>query len=69
MGGFVGYSHQEIINTIPEHLRQFVEEQDASRYTPRDHAVWRYIMRQQVSHLKETAHPVYLEGLKKTGAF
>lgn len=56
-----------ILSDIPQHLRQFCEVQDYNRYTARDHAVWRFIMRRQVAHLKQFAHPVYLEGLVKTG--
>lgn len=53
---------------IPEHLQQFVAEQDYdSRYTPRDQAVWRYAMRQLVAQLRHSAHPVYFEGLARTG--
>jgi len=64
----MGFTHQEILKTIPEHLQQFVENQDyKSQYTAHDHAAWRYIMHQQVEHLSKVAHPVYLEGLKKTG--
>lgn len=64
----MGFTHKEILNTVPSHLRQFVEEQDyESQYTPQDHAVWRYILHQQVDHLSRAAHPKYLEGIKKTG--
>ena len=53
---------------IPAHLRQFIAEQDyAARYTPRDQAVWRYAMRQLVAQLRDIAHPVYFEGLARTG--
>jgi len=53
---------------IPEHLLRFVAEQDYElRYSPRDQAVWRYTMRQLVSQLRDTAHPVYFEGLARTG--
>lgn len=53
---------------IPDHLRQFVAEQDyQQRYTPRDQAVWRYVMHQLVDQLRDSAHPVYFEGLRKTG--
>lgn len=53
---------------IPEHLQQFVAEQDYdSRYTARDQAVWRYAMRQLVAQLRDSAHPVYFEGLARTG--
>lgn len=33
-------SQQEIIASLPVHLRQFVKVQDYNQYTPRDHAVW-----------------------------
>lgn len=61
------FSHQEIFTTIPLHLRQFVWEQNYDNYTPQQHAIWRFIMHQQVKHLGKTAHAVYLEGLRKTG--
>ena len=60
-------SQQTIIDSLPSHLRPFVAHQDASRYSPRDHAVWRFLMAELSSNLSETAHPVYLEGLKRTG--
>ncbi|MEP5764746.1 MAG: aromatic amino acid hydroxylase [Halieaceae bacterium] len=54
--------------TIPAHLHQFIAEQDYdTRYTPRDQAVWRYAMRQLVAQLRDTAHPVYFDGLARTG--
>lgn len=63
----MGFSQQEIKASIPKHLQQFVEEQDYSKYTAQEHAVWRFIMRQQMQHLSCFAHPVYGEGLRKTG--
>lgn len=60
-------SQEKILATIPVHLRQFVEHQDYARYTPQDHAVWRYIMRQHLTHLRKHAHPLYEEALAKTG--
>ena len=55
-------------NSIPEHLQQFVGEQDyQTRYTARDQAVWRYTMRQLTHQLDGIAHPVYFEGLAQTG--
>ena len=57
-----------MIEKIPQHLEQFVAEQDyEQRYTPRDQAVWRYAMRQLVNQLRHSAHPVYFEGLERTG--
>jgi phenylalanine-4-hydroxylase len=52
---------------IPDHLREFVVEQDQSHYQPIDHAVWRYILRQLKNFLSVNAHDSYLEGLEKTG--
>ena len=52
---------------LPNHLKQFIVDQDWNRYTPIDHAVWRYIMRQAVRILKANAHRVYFEGLLNTG--
>ena len=52
---------------IPKHLHKYIVEQDYSRYTPEDQAVWRFIMRQLKNFLGQHAHPAYLDGLKKTG--
>lgn len=52
---------------VPLHLRRYVVEQNYARYTPEDHAVWRFIMRQLIIFLSKHAHPCYLEGLKRTG--
>lgn len=57
----------EIVASLPAHLRPFVQLQDYDQYTPRDQAVWRFIMRQLTRRLRDTAHPVYLEGLARTG--
>ncbi|USG68127.1 aromatic amino acid hydroxylase [Brevibacillus ruminantium] len=52
---------------LPIHLREFVVEQDYEKYTPIDHAVWRYVMRQNHHYLGKTAHQAYLEGLRLSG--
>jgi phenylalanine-4-hydroxylase len=57
----------KIVSKLPKHLRRYIVDQDYSRYTPIDQAVWRYIMRRLTNFLSETAHPCYLDGLKKTG--
>ncbi len=54
-------------NDLPKHLQRYVVDQDYSRYTPIDQAVWRHIMRQLKSFLSTHAHPCYVDGLKKTG--
>lgn len=60
-------TQEEIVASLPSHLRPFVQLQDYDQYTPRDQAVWRFIMRQLTQRLRDTAHPVYLEGLVRTG--
>jgi len=57
----------EIIDRLPKHLLNFVVEQPYDDYTAQDHAIWRYVMRQNVRYLGQVAHASYLEGLKKTG--
>src|SRR5690606_21097297 len=60
-------SQDDVIRSIPSYLRQFVVRQHYDRYTPQDHAVWRYVMRRNVDFLGQHAHPAYLDGLRKTG--
>jgi len=57
----------EVLEKLPHHLMSLVIEQPYNDYTARDHAVWRYVMRQNVRFLSKVAHGSYLEGLKKTG--
>jgi phenylalanine-4-hydroxylase len=57
----------EILAKLPHHLMQLVIDQPYNDYTSQDHAVWRYVMRQNVRYLSKVAHGSYLEGLKKTG--
>ena len=52
---------------LPPHLRKFVVNQNYSKYTPIDQAVWRFILRQLKNFLSDSAHESYLEGLEKTG--
>lgn len=54
-------------NKIPSHLRKYVVDQNYSRYTAEDQAVWRYIMRQLKNYLSVHAHECYVDGLSKTG--
>ncbi|MGE5424386.1 MAG: aromatic amino acid hydroxylase, partial [Syntrophothermus sp.] len=57
----------EILEKLPKYLLNLVIDQPYNDYTTRDHALWRYVMRQNVRYLKNVAHPSYLEGLTKTG--
>ncbi|MGG2018391.1 aromatic amino acid hydroxylase [Bacillus sp. S10(2024)] len=52
---------------IPSHLKPYVSKQHYDQYTPVDHAVWRYIMRQNHNFLKDVAHPAYVNGLQSSG--
>lgn len=52
---------------LPSHLRQFIVDQKYDEYTPVDHAVWRFIMRQNVQYLEEHAQRAYMKGLLGTG--
>jgi phenylalanine-4-hydroxylase len=58
---------ERAIAGLPPHLRRFVVQQDHAAYTPRDHAVWRHILRRLTAHLRDRAHPRYLAGLEATG--
>ena len=56
-----------IIDRLPRHLKQYIVEQHYTRYTAVDHAVWRYVMRQNYRYLKNVAYYPYIPGLKKAG--
>lgn len=57
------------VDRLPQHLKQYIDQQNYDQYTQRDHAVWRYILRQNVSYFanKGYAVPEYANGLKLTG--
>ena len=61
------HSEKSILDKIPQHLKPFIIDQHYEKYTAKDQAVWRYVMRNNVHYLKEVAHESYTEGLKKTG--
>jgi phenylalanine-4-hydroxylase len=58
---------ERAIDALPHHLRRFVVGQDYDAYTPRDHAVWRHVLRRLTAFLAARAHPNYLGGLAATG--
>jgi phenylalanine-4-hydroxylase len=64
--GGISFSNAAVAAT-PKHLLQFAVDQRYDDYTPVDHAVWRFIMRQNIFFLKEYAHKVYFQGLLNTG--
>lgn len=55
------------VAALPAHLKQFIIDQKYEHYTPVDQAVWRYVMRQNYSYLKNVAYYPYIPGLKKAG--
>lgn len=57
----------EVLEKLPKHLLDLVIEQPYNEYTAQDHALWRYVMRQNVKYLSKVAHGSYTDGLKKTG--
>lgn len=57
----------EVLDRLPKHLMDLVIDQPYNEYTAEDHAVWRYVMRQNVRYLSKVAHGSYLNGLKATG--
>jgi phenylalanine-4-hydroxylase len=55
------------VAALPKHLKQYIVDQHYGHYTPVDHAVWRYVMRQNYSYLKDVAYYPYIPGLEKAG--
>ncbi len=66
MSTFFDYKNAQVAN-LPLHLRKYIVPQVYEKYTPVDHAVWRYVMRQNYSYLKNVAYYPYIPGLKKAG--
>ena len=60
-------SQSDVIKSLPSHLQPFVARQDYDKYTPRDHAIWRFLLHQLKFSLKDSAHPTYFDGLERTG--
>ncbi|MEO5912111.1 MAG: aromatic amino acid hydroxylase [Pelobium sp.] len=55
------------VKNLPQHLQQYIVAQHYERYTPVDHAIWRYVMRQNYSYLKDVAYYPYIKGLSRAG--
>jgi phenylalanine-4-hydroxylase len=56
-----------LIDRLPPHLKQFIKPQDYADYSPINQAVWRFVMRKNVSYLSSVAHESYSKGLELTG--
>ncbi|MGG3564963.1 aromatic amino acid hydroxylase [Neobacillus rhizosphaerae] len=52
---------------IPANLLPYISKQYYHCYTPIEHAVWRFVMKQNHYFLKEIAHPAYVNGLRDSG--
>jgi phenylalanine-4-hydroxylase len=63
----VPFESNPLLERLPAHLKQFIKPQEYSNYTPINQAVWRYVMRKNVSYLSKVAHESYINGLEKTG--
>lgn len=66
MSAFNDFGNPQVA-ALPGHLKQFIVNQRYEHYTPIDHAVWRYVMRQNYSYLKDVAYYPYIPGLQKAG--
>lgn len=66
MKAFQDFNNEQV-KRLPEHLRKYIVDQEYEHYTPVDHALWRYVMRQNYRFLKDAAYYPYIPGLKKAG--
>jgi phenylalanine-4-hydroxylase len=66
MNDFNDFNNPQVAR-LPRHLKQFIVEQHYEKYTSIDNAVWRYVMRQNYSYLKDVAYYPYIPGLHKAG--
>ncbi|MCJ8208743.1 aromatic amino acid hydroxylase [Mucilaginibacter sp. RS28] len=66
MGDFRDFNNPQVA-ALPRHLKQYIIEQHYEHYTPVDHAIWRYVMRQNYAYLKDVAYYPYIPGLQKAG--
>ncbi|WCT13555.1 aromatic amino acid hydroxylase [Mucilaginibacter jinjuensis] len=66
MSDFNDFNNPQVAK-LPRHLKQFIVDQHYEHYTPVDHAVWRYVMRQNYAYLKDVAYYPYIPGLQKAG--
>lgn len=66
MSQFNDFNNAQVAK-LPQHLKQFIVAQNYEKYTPIDQAVWRYVMRQNYSYLKNVAYYPYIKGLQRAG--
>lgn len=56
-----------LIDRLPPHLKQFIKPQNYEDYSAINQAVWRFVMRKNISYLSKVAHNSYLKGIEMTG--
>ena len=56
-----------LIERLPPHLKQFIKPQNYDEYSAINQAVWRFVMRKNISYLSKVAHHSYTKGLDLTG--
>src|SRR3569833_1051083 len=66
MSRFNDFNNPQVA-ALPSHLNLFLVDQHYEHYTPIDHAVWRYVKRQNKSYLIDVAHYQFIPGLEKAG--
>jgi len=54
-------------DSLPAYLKRYVVAQNYERYTPTEHATWRYIMRRARDFFSRHAVSSYAEGISQTG--
>jgi len=62
MSNFHDFNNPQVA-ALPKHLRQYIVDQHYEHYTPIDQAIWRYVMRQNYSYLKDVAYYPYILSL------
>ncbi len=58
---------ERTLDNLPSSLRRYCLEHDTTKYSPRDHAAWRYIMRRSHAFFKDHAVSTYAEGFGRSG--
>ncbi len=61
------YTDLTTYDNLPPYLKKYCCDQDYEAYTTRDHAAWRFIMRQNREFFRKHAVSIYEEGLHQTG--
>ncbi len=55
------------LKSLPEHLLQYIVDQDYDKYTSINHSVWRYVMKQNINYLPKVIFGDYFQGLNEAG--